>query len=94
MVLEIIIYQDRVGMLNIVFFNINEGVGVIIGFFIFELLVLLWLEVDLDNGIIIIFNGLFVSFQIDGSLLFVGDIIVMLSVVLNFNFSNVGVDWI
>lgn len=90
--LETTIYQDSEGMLNTVLFNTNQGAGATIGFSIPELAGLPWLQATPPNGIISTSDGLPVQFNIDGSLLPVGDTTVVLSVVSNSNLANAGVD--
>jgi hypothetical protein len=90
--LETTIYQDSEGMLNTVLFNTNQGAGATIGFSIPELAGLPWLQATPPNGIISTSDGLPVQFNIDGSLLPVGDTTVVLSVVSNSVLNNAGVD--
>ncbi|MCR9099464.1 MAG: PKD domain-containing protein [bacterium] len=90
--LETTIYQDREGILSTVLFNTNQGAGATIGFSIPELAGLPWLQATPPNGIISTSDGLPVQFNIDGSLLPVGDTTVVLSVVSNSNLANAGVD--
>ncbi|MEQ8704663.1 MAG: PKD domain-containing protein [Phaeodactylibacter sp.] len=90
--LETTIYQDSEGILRTVLFNTNQGAGATIGFSIPELLGLPWLQATPPNGIITTSDGLPVQFNIDGSLLPVGDTTVVLSVVSNSVLNNAGVD--
>jgi hypothetical protein len=90
--LETTIYQDSEGILNTVLFNTNQGAGATIGFSIPELVGLPWLQATPPNGIVSTSDGLPVQFNINGSLLPVGDTTVVLSVVSNSNLANAGVD--
>lgn len=90
--LETTIYQDSDGILSTVLFNTNQGAGGTIGFAIPELAGLPWLEATPDAGIISTSGGLPIRFDIDGSLLPVGDTTVVLSVVSNSNLPNEGTD--
>jgi hypothetical protein len=90
--LETTIYQDSEGILSTVLFNTNQGAGATIGFSIPELAGLTWLQATPPNGIIATSDGLPIRFDIDGSLLPIGDTTVVLSVVSNSNLNNAGVD--